>query len=395
MAKKSKGTRPDNRVQVTLTIGMDDSGKPIRKSFYGKTKTEAKEKRDEYKAKLNQGLVPDDKNLTVSKWVDHCLVTYRTNINQHYKKRDEIPYNWIKIKIGKMKVSSVKEVDLQKLLVSYAPGKTQASIKKYYRAIHLVFSKACKNKLIVTDPSDSLQIPSGKPGGTHRALSREEIDFINAHWMQYRAGLWIIIMLYTGLRRGEMIALEWKNIDLVKRNVYVRQVAVLINNQTYIEGRAKTSAGIRTIPICDALYEALCTIPEEKRSGYICVSAKGKLLTEHGFVDGMTGFNTAMTRIMNNEPVNQRGRRTDTEKKKNNASGEEETERKIFSIRAHDLRHTFATALYDADVDIKSAQYFMGHTDIRMTIELYAHISNERATEQREKIVSFLDKWKI
>lgn len=392
MAKKPKGTRPDNRVQVTLTVGMDDSGKPIRKSFYGRTKTEAKEKRDEYKAKLNQGLVPDDGKITVGEWVDHCLVTYRSNINPHYKKKDAIPYNRIKSSIGRMKVSSVKEVDLQNLLTNYAPGKSQAAIERYYGAIHLVFSKALKNKLIVTDPSDDLLIPNGNPVGTHRALSKEEIDFINANWMRYRAGLWIVIMLYTGLRRGEMIALDWKNIDLTSRNIHVRQVAVLVDNTTYIEDRAKTKAGIRTIPICNALYEALCTIPEDKRSGYVCLSAKGELLTSKGFAKGMSGFNNAMTRIMNNEPVDQRGKRTDIEK--NKTSGDD-TERKIFSIRAHDLRHTFATALYDADVDIKSAQYFMGHTDIRMTIELYTHISNERATEQREKIVSFLDKWKI
>ena len=68
-------------------------------------------------------------------------------------------------------------------------------------------------------------------------------------------------------------------------------------------------------------------------------------------------------------------------------------ERKVFSFTAHDLRHTYATALYDAGVPVKAAQYFLGHADIRITLELYTHLSKERESASRLQMVKYLDKW--
>lgn len=393
MAKKQKGMRPDNRIQVTLTICIGDDGKPVRKSFYGSTKTEAIEKRDEYKKKLRLGIVDEGDVMTVGTWVDHCLDLYRGNVDEHYVKEDAVPYNRLKSAIGRMKISSVREADLQRLLNEFAADKSYSSVSKYYHAIKLVFSKARRNKLIIDDPSEDLQMPKAE-SGSHRALTGEEIECINRNWQSHRSGIWVLLMLYAGLRRGEMIALIWSNVDLKERSIYVREAAVIESNQTIIVDRTKTEAGIRTIPICDALYDALCTVPEEQRTGYVCLSANGQLLTKSAFVRGWNGFNLAMTRLLNGEPVDQQGRRTDLATQITKAT-DEDTDRKIFQIRAHDLRHTFCTALYDAGIDVKSAQYYMGHSDIRMTMDLYTHISKERATEQRDKLLTFFKGWHV
>ena len=69
--RKKKGERKDRRIQVTLTVGVKPDGSPDRKSFYGKTRTEANRKRDEYKAKMALGIV--DSKITVTEWVDVCL----------------------------------------------------------------------------------------------------------------------------------------------------------------------------------------------------------------------------------------------------------------------------------------------------------------------------------
>ncbi|MEG1844851.1 MAG: tyrosine-type recombinase/integrase, partial [Clostridia bacterium] len=65
----------------------------------------------------------------------------------------------------------------------------------------------------------------------------------------------------------------------------------------------------------------------------------------------------------------------------------------VFSVKAHDLRHTFATALFDAGVPAKAAQYYLGHADIRITLELYTHFSQEREKTTRSQLVGFLDGW--
>ncbi len=387
--RKSRGLRPDNRVQVTLTIGRDEYGKPIRKSFYGSSRADAVRQRDEYKLNRRMGL-SQDKHKTVSEWVDTCLELYRGNVNDAYINVDSVPYKRLKREIGTMPLSAVRESDLQRLL-NRMDGMSYSTVTKYKQAIMLVFSKAFKNKLITDDPSENIQTPRCERG-SHRALERWETDCIMQNWHQHRCGLWAMLMLLCGLRRGEMIALRWDNVDLVNRVIHVREVAVIKTNQAKIEERAKTLAGIRDIPICDELFAALSTIPKEMRLGYVCTSAHGELISASAFDRGWNSFNLCMQRICNGEDIVQSGRRKSLESKivDARAIGKEYV---IFKAQAHDLRHTFATALYDAGIDVKTAQYYLGHADIRMTLDLYTHLSHEREKRSRSQLVGFLDGW--
>lgn len=127
--RKKKGERKDRRIQVTLTIGVKPDGSPERKSFYGKTRTEANRKRDEYKAKMAIGII--DSKISVADWVDTCLRLYRTNVNPAYSKGDAVPYNRLKAALGKKQVSEVREADLQ-ALINKLDGTSSSNIKKYY-----------------------------------------------------------------------------------------------------------------------------------------------------------------------------------------------------------------------------------------------------------------------
>ena len=216
--RKKKGERKDRRIQVTLTIGVKPDGSPERKSFYGKTRTEANRKRDEYKAKMAIGII--DSKISVADWVDTCLRLYRTNVNPAYSKGDAVPYNRLKAALGKKQVSEVREADLQ-ALINTLDGTSSSNIKKYYQAFFRVFEKARTNRLIFINPAEGLDLPEGTKG-THRALERWETDCILKNWNQHRCGLWAMLMLLCGLRRGEMMALRWENIDMEKKQLRVR-----------------------------------------------------------------------------------------------------------------------------------------------------------------------------
>jgi hypothetical protein len=88
------------------------------------------------------------------------------------------------------------------------------------------------------------------------------------------------------------------------------------------------------------------------------------------------------------ELLMQQGRRTDKETQ----SSESENRVRV-SFLPHDMRHSFATALYDAGVPVKAAQYFLGHSDLKITLELYTHLSRERAAASNLQMVSYLDNW--
>ena len=147
------------------------------------------------------------------------------------------------------------------------------------------------------------------------------------------------------------------------------------------------------MPICQILYDALASVPEEKRQGLVCLSSRGAQLSEHSARGGVKSFCTIVERIINDEPLRQYGRRTDIEKKKAVKEVKPAKRRQLYSFTAHDLRHTYATALYDAGVPVKAAQYFLGHADIRITLDLYTHLSRERESASRNQFVTYLDQW--
>lgn len=386
--RKKRGERKDGLIQVTYTDGYREDGKPNRISFYGKTRTEAERKREEYKSRGSHRLSGDD--ITVAEWVRQFKAIYRSKVNPAYLNIDDVPYNRLCEAVGDMVLSSVREADLQNALNQVA-GMSESTIDKYQQAIKRVFLRAVKNNLIASSPATDLIIPEGTKG-THRALDRWETDCIIQNWQKHRAGIWAMLMLLAGLRRGEMMGLRWENVNMERRTITVCEVAVVNKSATKIEARAKSAAGIRVLPICKPLLDALDHTPPEKRHGLICVSSKGLQLTESSFFRGWDGFNTAMQRFLNGEPLVQAGKRKSLEKKIEEA--EERGEAYIlFNVRAHDLRHTFATALFEAGIPAKAAQYYLGHADIRMTLELYTHLSQEKEKATNSQLTGFLDGW--
>ncbi len=386
--RKKRGQRKDGRIQITYTDGYRKDGKPNRISFYGHSRAEAERKRDEYKAHGRKRSTGDD--ITVAEWVEEFKDIYRKKVNPAYLHIDDIPYNRLSNALGDMILSSVREVDLQNALNQVA-GMSESTIDKYQQAIKRVFLRAMKNHLIQTNPATDLIIPDGK-SGSHRALERWESDCILRNWNLHRAGIWAMLMMLAGLRRGELMALRWENVDMAARTLSVCEVAVIDKNAAHVEKRAKSEAGIRILPICQPLWDALNTTPPEDRHGLICVSAKGRMNTESSFSRGWAGFCVAMQRCLNGEPINQAGRRVDLEKRI--ADAEQRGEQYIvFKVRAHDLRHTFATALFDAGIPAKAAQYYLGHADIRITLELYTHLSREKEKATNSQLTGFLDGW--
>lgn len=390
--RKRKGERPDGLIQVSYQIGRKEDGRPDRKYFYGHTRAEAERKRDEYKAQMATG-ISLDADMTVAEWVEIFKATYRTRVNDAYLKIDAAPYDRLVKRIGSMRVVDVRESDLQAALNDVS-GMSFSTVDKYRQAIRRLFERARKNKLIPESPADDLIMPE-YTRGTHRALERWEIDLILENWNcpETHAGLWVLLMLLCGLRRGEMMGLQWDAINLKERTLEVRAVAVVNHSKTVIEQRAKTHAGLRVLPICNILFDALCSVPEEKRTGFVCLSTKGQLLTQSAVDCGLRTFCRVLEQILNGEQPERHAHRLSREDAKKKREQLVRKERKRFSFSAHDLRHTYATALYDAEVPVKAAQYFLGHSDIRLTLDLYTHLSRERECASRNQVISYLDQW--
>lgn len=198
-----------------------------------------------------------------------------------------------------------------------------------------------------------------------------------------------MIVMLAGLRSGELFALKWESVNLEARELTVHEAVERKSNKSKDKDSTKTEAGMRVLPICDPLYEAFLRVPEATRTGYVAKSAKGKQLTVSAFNCGLDGFLLAMTRVLRDEPVEQKGRRP---KPKTEQEWAEEAKKPKMDFLAHDLlRHEFASLLYDARADLKSAQYYLGHANIVTTMNLYTHLTKERENKARVAFVGFID----
>lgn len=376
MARKRK--RADGRVQIQLDVGHDENGKRIRKYFYGATRAEAEHKKAEYLSKTQGKIYGHD--ITLSEWIEAFLSTYKAKGNKLYSKQTNVPYNRLKNDLGAYPISNIKELDLQRSL-NALEGMSFSSCAKYLQAMKQVFKKARKNGLISEDPAEDLTLPDYTKG-THRALTEDEIKLVLQCCQLPEAymRLWVLVMLFCGLRRGEMIALDWSAVDMVAHTLTVRQTAVIVGNQAQIEQRAKTEAGLRVIPIPNVLYDALRSVPEANRRGFVCLSAHNKPLSEAAIRRGLQRFNAICTRVRNNEPINAKGKRTDIHPEQN-----------PFCLRAHDLRHTYCTLLYSAGVDVKTAAYLMGHSDVTVTMRIYTHLSEGQKAISTQALTNYVD----
>lgn len=376
MPRKRKGQRADGLVQVQAELGRSADGRRRRKTFYGHSRAEAEKKRDAFLASLSGKRRPD---LSLAAWIEEYLSVYRPSGNPAYAASYLVPYNRLKAALGARPVSSIRELDLQRFLASLE-GMSFSTVRAQRQALRRVFKKARKNGLVSDDPAEELVLPACSRG-SHRALSRQEVELVLRYWNApgNYAGLWVLLMLCCGLRRGEMMALDWSAVDLDARCLTVRQVAVISGNAARIEPRAKTKAGLRTLPIPGLLYDALSAVPV--RQGFVCLSAHGLPLTESAASRGLERFNSIINRAAAGLPLSQPGHRSDLAP----------APPPVFSIRYHDLRHTYATFLFESGVDVKTAAYLLGHSDVSVTMRIYTHLSEQKKAASTSALAAYLD----
>ncbi len=220
MPKNSNQKRSDGRIAVQVYLGRIDGVRKY-KTVYGKTQKEANLKADEIKAQLRKGLDISNSN-TFEKWAEHYLILKKAETT-------ETQYNTIKSRlsvwtedIGDINIQNIRPVDLQAILNRIAannPYKNKPSSKKtvvsYIQIVRAVFDYAIDNRIIEYNPAQRLKIPLSAPKTERRALSLEERHRVME--FEHRGKPAMMLMMFSGLRRGEVTALLWSDIDFKKK----------------------------------------------------------------------------------------------------------------------------------------------------------------------------------
>lgn len=342
--------------------------KDFRKSFTfegrryfvrGNTEEEAVEAMIRRKIELEEGKNRITKNAMYKDWFSEWLETYKMpSVSPSWAKTlSDIGKSVIMPQIGNKRLKDIKPVDIQKTLNSKA-GMSQRYIKLIYIILSDSMTVAMKNGLVQENPCDPVTLPKGRKAESRRAITAKERVYILKTCRTHRSGLFYLIMLYCGLRPGEVAALQWRNIDLTNR---ILTVDSAVKPDGTI-GPPKSDAGFRKIPIPDALLDVLSVQEKSSPFGLVCTNAHGEQLTKSSIKQQWKSFKRQLNIEM--------GCRT--------YKGALVPPYPVADdLVPYCLRHTYCTDLQAAGVPINVARELMGHSDISITSKIYTHSSEE------------------
>ena len=349
----------------------------IKKSFYfdGKryyitapTELEAVERMAVRKAELEEGRERITRTTICSDWFRMWLLTYKkpSVSDGWFTNVKSIVESIIIPQIGNYRLKDIRPIHLQRILNSRADN-SQSYIRLIYVVIADAFKTARKNGLILSDPSEAVTIPKGRQPDKRRALTPKERHFVLLTCEKHRAGLFYLIMLYCGLRPGEVAALQWRCVDLKSR---VLNVDSALKPDGSI-GQPTSSAGIRKVPIPGELATRLESEPKHTPFDFVCTNAHGGQLKPSAVRQQWKSF----THQLNIEMGCQTFR------------GELLPPFPVADdLVPYCLRHTYCTDLQAAGVPLNVARELMGHADISVTSKIYTHSSDEAFNDAAETI---------
>ena len=214
----------------------------------GKTEQEACDKLADLITTLKQGdLALAGSNLTVDQWFAQWRDTYKAPSGltpKSFGLYDEKYRGYIGPAVGHLKLTEVRDLHLQTILNTQA-GRSYSHVSKLRMVMQELFRQARRSRILLYDPAEGLQLPESVKG-THRPITNQERRHILALAQTHPSGLWVLTILYTGLRPGETAALLWKDIDFARNEIHVYKA---VESGTRAIKAPKTPAGVRDIPM--------------------------------------------------------------------------------------------------------------------------------------------------
>lgn len=220
MAKKKNKMRADGRIAVQVYLGEVD-GRRKYKTVYGKTQKEADEKALQVKLLLKRGIDVGSQGDTFGRWAAAWLLIKESEVS--YGRLVSYRCHAAKFKeLENVEITRLKTADFQKIVLDLAQRNPKTGRPTAHKTLLGVKSTAfqiCRlaveNRVMDYNPVDAVKIPPNSSCETRRALDEVEQSWIVT--MPHRAQIAAMIMMYAGLRRGEMIPLTWNDINLVEK----------------------------------------------------------------------------------------------------------------------------------------------------------------------------------
>ena len=335
--KKRMYQRPDGLYEKSVTI----DGK--RHVFRATSEVEVYRKIAAFEEKQAAGRTFAE---VAEEWKEQHFKTLSPTTERGYKPALERVVD----KFGSMPIKDITPQHIKFFIDGFAAkGHAYKTVTNQLLVISMVFDHAGLVDGLESNPTTFVKVPKGLERTQRELPSDEDLRRVREN-VGLPFGLFAYFILYTGCRRGEALAIQFKDIDRVAGKIYINKSIYYHTNKPSIK-LPKTKAGLREIPLLDVLAEKL---PDGKPNDYLFSA------------DGAPYHSSRATREWNKYAAE---------------AG--------ISCTPHQLRHAYATMLYEAKVNRKDAQSLMGHADITTTENIYTHISETQHKKTAEKLNAY------
>lgn len=362
MAQKFK-KRKDGRYARQVTYGYRIDGSPLRKNIYGRTIAELNQKYNEFQNLMQSGVAVSKENVTMNELIDQW---YKLEKEPYIKDSTKNHFlnntNYIKEKIGFMKVREITKYNINEMLLELTQEEKFSKAGHVLIKLKSVFNYAVDNGIIAKNPAANIKNRYKTP--EKRALFDWEDKKIEKAQFPLADMALIMTFRYTGMRKGEIAALQLSDIDMTKRIITVNKSIVRVGNQYTLAHRTKTPAGIRKVPILPILYNVL-----EK------------------YIASVKNTNTFLFESQNHTFLSSSVLDNRMKKYKSKIGLASDTSWHMF-------RHTFATDCVKAGIPLKKVQLWMGHENISTLLDIYNHVT-ESELQDTSKLNQYYDTFKM
>lgn len=346
-------TRKDGRLMKKVTI----NGKP--KYLYSDDPNDLEKQYIEIKHLSYSGGDFANNNIKFKdfseKWIEFNSTNKEYRTIEEYK---SLIYKYINPCFGYKKIKDLKLYDIKQLLKEMENTPTTA--KKALQIVKRILNNAVDNDIVLKNVAQNIKAPKiVKKERLPLTLEQDKLLLSSKH----KYAPFFILMRYTGMRKEEIVPITINDIDLKNKTITINKAVTFIHNQPIL--KTTKNKKTRIVPILDVVYELVKNLVNDAiNNNRILLFVKEtdkKMLTDVSIKRHLESFLNDLNQIKSDEASK-------------------------INFTCHQLRHSYCTMLYYADVRIKKAQELMGHSSADMVYNIYTHLDEKR--ENAEDLIN-------
>jgi integrase len=365
----------------------DDRGKPRRATAYGKTEKEARQRLREMLRRIEDGQTPKDSTISLSQWTERWLVataasrrattqaTYSSLLRTH-----ALPV------LGDVRLRDLTPAMIEDWALELGTRRAASTTRQALTVLAMVLDAAVKHELLRRNVARLVERPR-QPRSEARSYSSEEVALVLNAAGADRLATFLTVTAYTGLRKGEVLALRWEDINLDASTPVLRVTGTLARvGPTLVRTEPKTESGRRVVPLvgpaADSLREQrrrqvserLAAGPAWTNSGYVFTTEIGTPIDPR---NALRWFYLVRDRIgvermlADSDCPHEAPSRSKL--KQCTTCGRKPSD--YFGGSLHTLRHSAASVLLGAGVPMPVVKDILGHSSITITVDMYGHMA--------------------